>query len=44
MINGHSNMMISIFGRVENIVENEENAIYQHFFFYQWCFQKLSLL
>ena len=30
------------FDRVENIVEKRENAGYQHFLFFQQCFQKVS--
>ena len=34
-------VMISIFHRVENIVENGENTEYQHFILCPQCFQKL---
>ena len=33
-------MMISVFDRVENIVEKGENAGYQHFLLFLQCFQK----
>ena len=36
-------MMISVFNRVENIVEKGENAGYQHFLLFLQCFQKASL-
>ena len=36
-------MMISVFDRVENIVEKGENAGYQHFLLFPQCFQKPSL-
>ena len=32
--------MISVFYMVENIVEKEENAGYQHFLLFPQCFQK----
>ena len=35
-------MMISVFDRVENIVEKGENAGYQHFLLFPQCFQKAS--
>ena len=31
-----------VFGRIENIVEKEENTGYLHFLFFPQCFQKLS--
>ena len=31
-----------VFHRIENIVEKEENAGYQHFLLYLQCFQKAS--
>ena len=34
--------MISVFDRVENIVEKGENAGYQHFLLFLQCFQKAS--
>ena len=34
--------MISVFDRVENIVEKGENAGYQHFLLFPQCFQKAS--
>ena len=34
--------MISVFDRVENIVEKGENACYQHFLLFQQCFEKAS--
>ena len=37
-------MMISVFDRVENIVEKGENAGYQHFLLLSQCFQKDSFL
>ena len=37
-------MMISVFDRVGNIVGKGENAGYQHFLFFQQCFQKASFL
>ena len=36
-------MMISVSDRVENIVGNVENAVYQHFSFFPQCFQKHRL-
>ena len=33
-------LMISIFGKAENIVGKGENAGYQHFLFFPQCFQK----
>ena len=36
-------MMISVFGRIENIVEKGENAGYQHFLLFPQCFQQLSV-
>ena len=33
-------MIISVFGRVENIVGKGENADYQHFLLFPQCFQK----
>ena len=33
-------MMITVFDRVENFVEKEENAGYQHFLLFTQCFQK----
>ena len=35
-------MTISVFHRVENIVEKEENAGYQHFLLFPKCFQETS--
>ena len=35
-------MLISLFDRVENIVGKEENACYQHFLLFLYCFQKAS--
>ena len=37
-------MMISVFDRVENFVGKEENAGYQHFLLFLQCFQKASFL
>ena len=37
-------MMISVFGRVENIVGKGEYAGYQHFLLFPQCFQKASFL
>ena len=34
-------IMISLFGRVENTVEKEKCADYQHFFLCPWCFPRL---
>ena len=34
-------MMISVFDAVENIMGKGENAGYQHFLLFTWCFQKL---
>ena len=36
--------MISVFDRVENIVEKGENAGNQHFLLFPQCFQKTSFL
>ena len=36
-------MIISVFDRVENIVEGGENAGYQHFLLFQQCFKEASL-
>ena len=33
-------MLITVFNRVENIVEKGENAGYQHFLLFPQCFQK----
>ena len=35
-------IMISVFHRVENIVQKGENAGYQHFLLFPQCFQKAS--
>ena len=35
-------MTISVFDRLENIVGKEENAGYQHFLLFTQCFQKAS--
>ena len=35
--------MISVFDRIENIVEQGKKASYQYFLFFQQCFQKLSI-
>ena len=35
-------MMISVIGSLENIVEKAENAGYQHFLLFPYCFQKAS--
>ena len=35
-------MIVSVFNRVENIVENEENAGYQHFLLFPQSFQNPS--
>ena len=35
-------MIISVFDRVENIVEKGESAGYQHFLLFPQCFQKAS--
>ena len=37
-------MMISVFDRVENIVEKGENAGYQHFLLFPQCFQKVPYI
>ena len=37
-------MIISVFDRVENIVEKGENAGYQHFLLFPKCFEKASFL
>ena len=34
--------IIVVFSRIENIVEKEENAGYQHFLLFPQCFQKAS--
>ena len=39
-----ANMVISFFDRVENTVEKEENAVYQHFLLFPQCFLKPSSL
>ena len=36
--------MISVFDRVENIVELGQNAGYQHFLLFPQCFQKATFL
>ena len=35
--------LISVLGRIENIVEKGENAGFQHFLLFSQCFQKLSV-
>ena len=35
-------IMIYVFGRVENIVGKRENAGFQHFLLFPQCFQKVS--
>ena len=35
-------MLISLFDRVENIVEKGENAGYQHFLFFQQMFSRAT--
>ena len=35
-------MLISLYDRIENIVEKGENAGYQHFLLFPQCFQKAS--
>ena len=37
-------VMIYVFAWVENIVEKEENAGYQHLPFFPQCFQNFNLL
>ena len=37
-------LMISLFDEVENLVEKEENAGYQHFLLFPQCFPKPSSL
>ena len=37
-------IMISVFGRVGNIVGKAENACYQHFLLFPQCFKKASIL
>ena len=37
-------MMSIVSERIENIVEKEENAGYQHFLLFPQCFQKPGLL
>ena len=36
-------MRISLFDRVENTVGKGENAGYQHFLLFPWCFPKPSI-
>ena len=38
-----TNMMISVFDRVENIEVKRENAADQHLLLFSQCFQKLSV-
>ena len=35
-------MIISVFDRIENIVEKGENAGYRHFLLFPQCFEKAS--
>ena len=35
-------MMVSLSDRIENIVGNRENAVYQHFLLFPQCFQNPS--
>ena len=37
-------VMISVFDSVENIVWKGENAGFQHFLLFPWCFQKASIV
>ena len=39
---GVAEIMAFVFGRVENVVGNGENAGYQHFLLFRQCFQKVS--